>query len=157
MAARGKPGTGGPGPLQHPAAVIDASVWASRLMPQDSNHAASVQWMRRYADASGLLVAPAFLLVEVSAAVTRQTGQTASGKQAVSYILCISQMRLVPLDAALIQSSADMAADLHLRAGDAVYVTVAYLMSIPLVSWDKEQIRRAAGRVAGFAPDNFSL
>ncbi len=146
----------GPGvPLQHPAVVIDASVWASRLMPQDSNHTASIQWMRRYTDVGGLLVAPAFLLIEVSAAITRQTGQPVAGKAAVSHIYYVSQMRLVQLDPLLIQAAADIAADMRLRAGDAIYVAVADQMRISLVSWDKQQIQRASGRLTGFTPDNF--
>lgn len=146
----------GPGtPLQYPAVVIDASVWASRLMPQDSNHTASIQWMRKYTAIGGLLVAPAFLLIEVSAAITKQTGQATDGKAAVNHIYYVSQMRLVQLDPPLIQAAADIAADMHLISGDAIYVTVADQMDIPLVSWDKQQIQRASGRLTCFTPDNF--
>lgn len=142
-------------PLQHPAVIVDASVWVSRLMPQDSRHVASSEWMSRYERAGGLLTAPTFLLIETAAAITRQTGRTAAGKYSIKHILYVSRTRLVALDAALVQSSAEMATNLHLRAGDAVYVTLAHLISIPLVSWDKEQIRRAAGSVLGFTPDDF--
>ena len=146
---------GGVTPLQHPTVVIDASVWASRLMPQDGNHIASIGWMSRYTNAGGLMAAPAFLLIELSAAITRQTGQAAAGKRAANYIYRVSQMRLVQLDALLVNDAANMAADLHLRAGDATYVTVAHQMRIPLVSWDREQIRRASSAIAAFTPDSF--
>lgn len=144
-------------PLRYSKVVVDASVWVSRLMPQGNNHARSVEWLRQYTAAGGLLVAPSFLLIEASSAVTRQIGRATAGKHAADYISRMSEMSFVPLDDAFIQKAADLAADLHLRAGDAVYVTVAYLMGIPLVSWDKEQIRRASGRVVGFAPDSFPL
>jgi predicted nucleic acid-binding protein len=56
--------------------VVDASVWVSRLIPQDVHHSASSSWIERYIAAGNLLVAPALLLVEVAASVSRQRGQS---------------------------------------------------------------------------------
>jgi len=139
----------------YPAVVIDASVWVSWLMPQDSNHALSMQWMNRYTNAGGLLVAPALLLIEVSAAITRQSGQSILARQAVTYLQSVSQMRIVPIDSVLVDDACDIAADLSLRAGDAVYVAVARQMTIPLVSWDRQQLQRAATVLVGHSPHTF--
>lgn len=124
-------------------------------MPQDSNHIPSSQWMRRYTDAGGLLVSPALLLIEVSAGVKRRTGQPVVAKQAANELLRVSELRVIPIDSALVQGSVDVAADLSLKAGDAVYVALAEALGIPLVSWDKQQLQRASGLVAAFTPDSF--
>jgi predicted nucleic acid-binding protein len=51
--------------------VVDASVWVSWLQPFDANHDASRFWVERYIAEGGLLVAPALVLVEVAAAISR--------------------------------------------------------------------------------------
>ena len=50
------------------AVVVDASVWASGLMPRDVNHSASRVWLRRYIIEGGIMVVPPFVLIEVAAA-----------------------------------------------------------------------------------------
>jgi predicted nucleic acid-binding protein len=124
-------------------------------MHWDRNHAASVDWMSKFIDAGGLLIAPTLLLIEVAAAIARQSGPAAIARQAAQSLQNVSEMRLIPLDATLVQESIDVAADLSLRAGDAVYVAVAQRMSIPLVSWDRQQLQRASTAVATCTPDTF--
>ena len=67
----------------HPSVVVDASVWASLLMPPDSNHAASLSWSSRYVTTGGLIIVPEFMLVELAAALVRQTNQPTTVKQIV--------------------------------------------------------------------------
>ncbi len=144
-----------PVPLQHANVVVDASVWASWYMQQDSNHLASVQWMRRFILAGGSFVAPTFLLIEVAAAISRQMGPPSIAKQAVQFLQSMSEMRLIALDATAVQDAIDTAADIRLRAGDAVYVAVARQMRLPLVSWDQQQLQRASIMVLAYSPSNF--
>jgi predicted nucleic acid-binding protein len=56
------------------AVVVDASVWVSRFISWDINHNASQLWIQRYASSGGLLIAPALLLIEVAAAISRRIG-----------------------------------------------------------------------------------
>ena len=113
-------------------------------MSRDSNHAASLNWWRVYTTAGGILVAPELVLVEVAAALGRQTKQIAFAQQAVSYLYYTSQVQFVPMDIALLLDAADLAARLSLKGADAVYVATARLKAIPLVSWDREQLTRAS-------------
>jgi predicted nucleic acid-binding protein len=140
-----------------PKVVVDASVWVSRLMPQDFNHNASSFWVERFTAEGGFLVAPSFLLIEIAASISRVAGDIALAKQIVEDINSDNMMQTVPLDAALVQTAVTIAADLQLRAGDATYVAVAHLLNIPLVSWDKEQLQRAGSLIPTYTPDNYTF
>ncbi len=90
------------------------------------------------------MAAPLLLLAEVAGAVSRRLGNPRHGEQAANRLLRASGLRLVSGDLAFGQTAARLAADLRLRGADVTYVTVAYVLSIPLVTWDREQQQRAA-------------
>ncbi len=135
--------------------VVDASVWVSSLQQQDVNHAASRLWMEKYIAKGGLLIAPTVLLIEVAAAISRRTGESTLAREAIKVLTSASSMQLIPMDATLVQVAVSMAADLQLRAGDAIYVAVARKMNIPLVSWDKEQLQKASINSLAYTPSEY--
>ncbi|HYX50791.1 MAG TPA: PIN domain-containing protein, partial [Ktedonobacteraceae bacterium] len=112
-------------------------------------------WMKRFRAVGGLLVVPAFAMIEVAAALARQSKQPELAKATVKDLYSVSILRIVPLDSVLVRSSVDIASDLQLRAGDATYVAVAYKLKIPLVSWDKEQLERGGKLVTTFSPGTY--
>ena len=134
------------------AAVVDASVWVSSLTPGEVHHAASQRWLAAHLAAGGQVVAPTLLLVEVAGAVARQSGDIALGRQAINLVLSLPVLYLVALDRQLSFSAAQLAADLHLRGADAVYVAVAEFVGIPLVTWDHEQLTRIGSRIIAHTP-----
>ena len=111
--------------------VVDASVWVSRLVPQDAHHAESRDWLDRQVARGGLLVAPILLLAEVAGAVSRRTGQSRLAKRAVETLLRVPGLRLVAMDRRLGRTAADLAAQLKLRGADAVYVATAEHLNLP--------------------------
>lgn len=135
--------------------VVDASVLVSQLMPQDTNHKTSLFWLNQFSAAGGLLVAPVFLQIEVAAAVSRRTGQPELSKNALENLNSTSAIQFVSLDSALVQAAINIATDLQLRAGDAIYVAVAHQLNIPLVSWDREQLERASSLIPTYTPDAY--
>lgn len=132
--------------------VVDASVWTSRFLPQDVYHQASVRWLRGELSAGEPLVGPIHLLAEVGGAVARRTGDPRAGRRAVAVLLRLPSVRLVPLDQSLGETSARLAADLRLCGADAEYVALASVLGVPMVTWDGEQIGRAAGVIAAHTP-----
>ncbi len=132
--------------------VVDASVWVSWLRPQDVHHDASFTWIQHYRSTEGFIIAPLLLLVEVTSAVARQTKDPTLTKEIISNLVEVSAMRLVPMDFALIRTAINIANELQLRAGDATYVAVAYQLSIPLISWDKEQLQKASRIIQTYTP-----
>jgi len=139
----------------HTTVVVDASVWVSWLITHDVNHDASLLWIERCIAEGRFLVAPSLMLVEVAATMSRQMGETALAKETVRNLHTASEIRIVPLDAALVWAAVEVAADLKLRAGDATYVALAHQLNIPLVSWDKEQLQRAESLISTYTPDNY--
>ena len=133
--------------------VVDASVFVSWIVSGDANHNDSHSWMKKYRTIGGLLIMPAFAMIEVAAALARQSNQPALAKAAVKDLYSLSIVRIVPLDSALVQTAVEIASDFQLRAGDSTYVAVAYNLKIPLVSWDKEQLQRGGNLIAAYSPD----
>ena len=135
--------------------VVDASVWVSWLRPIDINHDPSFIWMERYFAKGGFLVAPAFLLVEVAASISRQTGQVMRAREAINQLRAISKIQIIAMDSALVQAAVDVAINLQLRAGDAIYVALAHQLNVPLVSWDKEQLQKASTTITTYTPATY--
>jgi predicted nucleic acid-binding protein len=132
--------------------VVDASVWVSRLVPQDEHHAQSRDWLEQQTTNGQLLVAPVLLLAEVAGAVTRRTGRMELGRRTIETILRVPGLRLVTLDGRLGLEAARLAAELRLRGADAVYVAVAHRLNLSLVTWDEEQRLRGAAKIVVRTP-----
>ncbi|GAC1568372.1 MAG: hypothetical protein NVS3B14_17370 [Ktedonobacteraceae bacterium] len=111
--------------------------------------------MTEFTISGGLFVAPIFLLVEVTAAISRQSGRASLAQKAVEDLKNGEAMQFVALDAVGVQTAINAASDLQLRAGDATYVAVAYRLHLPLVSWDKEQLYRASSLITTYSPENY--
>ncbi len=139
----------------HNTVVVDASVWVSTLMSTDINYASSQVWVDTFTDAGGKITVPALLKIEVAAAVTRRTGQANVAKQSASNLNNLNFVSLIPMNDDLIELALNLAADLGLRAGDALYVAVAHKLGLPLVSWDNQQLQRSSGLITTYTPDSF--
>jgi predicted nucleic acid-binding protein len=127
-------------------AVVDASVWVSRLVPVDAHHRASVAWFEAREEGD-LLLAPALMPPEVAGALSRRTRDAALAWRAVRSLLRLPALRLAALDEELSERAARLAADLALRGADAVYAALAQALGVPLATLDREQRERARRRV----------
>jgi len=132
--------------------VVDASVWVSRLVRGDIHHEPSRLWLGRLAEQGTIAVAPALLLAEVAGAIARRTGRSALALRAVSLLQALPNLRLVPIDAELAGLAARLAAELHLRGADALYVSLAQRLGMRLVTWDNEQRERGRKAVSVLSP-----
>lgn len=132
--------------------VTDASVWVSHLIAQDARHSISREWLTRVVSDGIVIVAPGLLLAEVAGAIARRTKDPDLGHRAVAHLLSTPDLRLVDQDETLSLAAARLAADQRVRGADALYIAVANQLDIPLVSWDQEQIERAAELVQAVTP-----
>lgn len=136
--------------------VTDASVWVSQFIAQDVNHKDSRTWITQFVKEGGTLTEPTFLLLEVAASVARQKVADIEAKQIVIDMKASSDIiKFMPLNTRLLQVAIDITTDLKLRAGDAIYVAVAYQRNIPLISWDKEQLQKASKIVQTYTPNTY--
>ena len=124
--------------------VVDASIWVSRLVPQDSFHPAVKAWTTLQRSKSVVFLSPALLLPEIAGAIARRTGDSILAQQAVGMLQNLSELRLVEMDHSMIQEAADLAANLKLRGADSIYVSLAKRLTIPLATLDNEQKDKAA-------------
>lgn len=132
--------------------VVDASVWVSRLVPQDVHHLTSRQWLEQYTARGGLCVEPELVLVEVAGVISRRTGEPHLAHQAAATIVRLPVLRFIPLDRRLGLIATRLAADYSLRGADAVYVAAAYHLKIPLVTWDTELQGKTRGLIQALTP-----
>jgi predicted nucleic acid-binding protein len=61
-------------------------------------------------------------------------------------------LRIVAVGSELAEAAARLAGDQRLRGADSVYVALAKRLSLPLVTWDLEQARRASEVILAGAP-----
>lgn len=128
--------------------VVDASVWVARLVPQDVFHTDAKAWMEAQRDADVELISPALMLAEVAGAISRRTGDPKLGLKAIERLERLPRLRQVELDRELAREAAQLASELGLRGADATYAAIAARLDIPLVTLDRDQHKRASGRIA---------
>jgi predicted nucleic acid-binding protein len=73
----------------------------------------------------------------------------------VHYLINSSGVELVSIDSTLALNAAYLAARLYIKGADSMYVALAQVRNIPLVSWDNEQLNRAAVVSHKFTPATF--
>jgi len=132
--------------------VVDASVWVSRVVADDVHHGATRPWLDRYLLESRAVTCPLLLLAEVAGSVVRRTGRPHLAERAIDDIRALATLRLVPVGLELAMQAAQLAGDLRLRGADAVYVATAHLLSVPLVTWDRDQLDRSSVVIEAYEP-----
>ena len=122
--------------------TIDASVHLSALNPAETHSAASRAFLEFAQQQEVPLFCPTLLLVEVAAAVARVFGDPERAVALARALRGLSNQTLVPLDDALADRAARLAAMARLRGADAVYAAVAQHYSTTLVTLDRQQLDR---------------
>lgn len=132
--------------------VIDTSVWVSRVIEGDSNHQAAQNWINNHFRNGGTFIAPALFVIEVGAAISRQTGQPTFARTVVTQLRSLSRLQLATIDEQLIENATELAVGLGLRGADALYVALAIRLNVPLVSFDNEQLLKPAALLQTIRP-----
>jgi predicted nucleic acid-binding protein len=127
--------------------VVDASIWVSRLVPQDEHHERCQKWLLQQRAAGVTLVSPSLLLPEVAGAISRRTGDADLAERAIQSLQALPGLRLVEMNQTVIQISAQLAASCGMRGADAIYAAVARHLNIPLATLDADQRAKAAKAV----------
>lgn len=125
--------------------VVDASLWVARLVAHDAFHETSRSWLEAQRAAGTTFLAPSLLIVEVGGVISRRSGEPSLARRAVQALQALPDLRLVQMDAELVQATSGLAANLGLRGADAFYVAVAARLQVPLATLDSDQ-RARAGR-----------
>jgi predicted nucleic acid-binding protein len=92
------------------------------------------------------------LVIETASGVARATGQSAFAHRAATQLYNLPFIRIVPIDQNLVNETTRVAADYKLRGADAVFVALAKIEAVPLVTFDQEQQTRPVGVIATIHP-----
>jgi predicted nucleic acid-binding protein len=132
--------------------ILDSSVWVSVLLSQDSHHLTSIRWFENESDAGQTFVVPGIFLAEIAGATSRRTGLPGLAQQAVTQIGETDRFDVREIDEGIAMLAAEFAAVLSLRGADAIYVALANQLAMPLVTWDREILQRAASVIEVSSP-----
>jgi predicted nucleic acid-binding protein len=132
--------------------VIDASVYVALINAHEAEHAASWAWFERIRARGEPIAAPAILLAEVAAALSRGMGDPALAHRTVEQLERSAVIELVPVTVALAGRAASIAADHRIRGCDALYVALADQLGEPLIALDRQQLERCNAIVDARAP-----
>jgi predicted nucleic acid-binding protein len=127
--------------------AVDASVFLNAFNPREPGSAQSQGFLAHLQSQAIPIIVPTLLLPEVAATLGRGRGDADLANQFVAALVRLPHLVLMPLDTALAQVAADVAARHRLRGSDAVYAAVAYRFGATLVTLDREQHDRVAGFV----------
>jgi len=124
--------------------VVDASVFVAAVLADEPNHSEAFVFLRTCARQEVARLAPAIIAAEVKGPVTRRTGHPALARQLFAAVL--------PIDAAVGDEAGEIASLQGIKGCDSVYVAIARLLTIPLVTLDREQQDRAPADVEVYTP-----
>jgi predicted nucleic acid-binding protein len=125
--------------------TIDASVFLNAFNPHEQHHADSQALLAQLRERAELMLAPALLLPETAASISRVRGDSRLALQFTTDLERLAHLTLISLDATLARQAAGIAANYRLRGGDAVYAAVALRFGSTLVTLDREQRKRVSG------------
>ena len=131
---------------------LDANVFVSAARSSEPGHAASFALVQRLRTEGLRSCSPVLVLAEVAGALARRTGDVGEGRRWTGVVRTFPGLTLLPLDAALADRAAALAAAHRLRGADAVYAATAAHLGAALVTWDAEVIRRLAGALSARTP-----
>ncbi len=124
--------------------VVDASVWVGSIVESDVYYRTSDAWLHDWFVSGHQVYAPGILLPEVGGSISRRTMDQEMGYLALESLLLNQSVHIVQIDAELAELSARFAIQCSLRGADAVYVAVSSKLQIPLLTWDRELLKRAS-------------
>jgi len=132
--------------------TIDASVFVAAARAEETQYAASLEFLKQVQEQKVDVFCPALVLPECSAAIARQTGVPALAERLVLLIESFAGMRLIALSLPLARRAAQIAAVHRLRGADSVYTAVAEECAATLITWDVEMLQRSPDVVPTLTP-----
>lgn len=132
--------------------VIDASVHVADARPSEPYHLEAHALLARVAAEGWTVYLPIIVLAEVAAAISRGTGQPELASRLTSALRRMPHFQFVPVDDALGDLAAELAARHGIRGCDAVYVALAQHHNATLITLDRQQRERVPPQVIARTP-----
>jgi predicted nucleic acid-binding protein len=132
--------------------TVDASVHVNAACLTEPGAAESQTLIDQLHERPWLVFSPTLLLVEIAAAVARNKNDAMQGMAMAQAVRALPGQVWVPLDDALADQAVQMATDLRLRGGDAVYAAVAHRYGTTLITRDRQQLERLSSAITVLTP-----
>ncbi len=136
--------------------TVDASVWMNARSPGEKGYTESKKALMIIEEMNIPVFCPSILIVELSASVSRATGDEKAGILFSRLVSELPNIELLPVTLELAKDAAVIAAKLKIRGADALYCAVAVNKKSVLLSRDREQIERAKGLIEVMKPEDFN-
>ena len=132
--------------------VIDASVHVADARPSEPHHREAHALLTRVAVEGWMVYLPTIALAEIAAAISRGTGQPGLARRFIGTLRRIPHFQFVPVDDALGDLAAELAAQHQIRGCDAIYVALAQHQNATLITLDRQQRERVPPHVIARTP-----
>jgi predicted nucleic acid-binding protein len=132
--------------------TIDASVLVAASLEAEAGSDEATDFLRAVGRLAQPIHEPSLAIVEIAAGIARRTDRRDLVAEAVRLLLAMPGIVIHPLDMEAAVLTATRAADLGLRAGDAVYASVAREAGSTLVTLDAELRTRVAAVAEACTP-----
>ncbi|MCA9971244.1 MAG: type II toxin-antitoxin system VapC family toxin [Anaerolineales bacterium] len=132
--------------------IVDASVIVALMNPNEAEHKPCRAWLSQTLLAGEQIVAPAIVLAEVGAALSRGQPDPALAQRAIAFLSQETLIQLQPLAVELMRRAAAIAIENRIRGCDAAYVALAEQLATELVTLDRQQLDRGAAVVTTKRP-----
>ena len=133
--------------------TIDANIFVRELDTSHAHYAACHVLLERMQTTATPMIDPLIVLAEI-AGCNQPRAARSHARENLCRICCAPypNLQLVPLDDALADAAAEIAADLGLRGMDAIYVATARRYGCTLITLDDEPLRRAGAIIPVSTP-----
>lgn len=135
--------------------TIDASVLVAAVLDDEVAHADAARVLDVISGSETTLHEPVIAIIEVVSAVVRRTGDRALARRTARYLLRNPAVNVHLLDLPAASHASELAADLRLRAADALYAAVAHQNTCQLITLDVELIQRAGPVIDAYTPTDW--
>jgi len=132
--------------------IIDASVWVAIFRDNDVHHADSIRFLEAAIAGGRDLHLPNLALAEIAGVFARQTGNSRLASRTLNAVLTMPRLQRHDFTDPMADRAAALAASCKLRGADAVYVSLAEALELPLVSLDNEILERSRRVVNALTP-----
>ncbi len=136
--------------------VVDASVFLAFAIPEEERHEEALRFFALCETGGHRPCFPALALAEVAGGVARRKRDSSKAALAVSRLLRIHEVIIVPQSLKSAQEAARLSGKHFLRGADAVYCQLAKHMNAPLVTFDLEIQQRSPKGLAVLSPGDWT-
>lgn len=136
--------------------VVDASVFLAFVIPEEERHEEALRFFALCETGGHRPCFPSLALAEVAGGVARRKRDASKAALAVSRLLRIQKVVIVPQSLKSAQDAAQMAGKYFLRGADAVYCQLAKHLNAPLVTFDLEIQQRSPEGLAVLSPGDWT-